>query len=91
MSLSSVKDHLIMDENLKNIFFNDADDKESYKKVGEIFTNIMLAEAYEKISERGPDVFYKGEIAENIIKATRNRGGIMTTRNYPWPRGRMQL
>ena len=78
MSLSSVKDHLIMDENLKNIFFNDADDKESYKKVGEIFTNIMLAEAYEKISERGPDVFYKGEIAENIIKATRNRGGIMT-------------
>ena len=77
-SLSAVKDDLILDKNFKKTFFNNGDDKESYKKEGENFTNTMLADAYEKISKEGPDALYKGEIAENIIKATEERGGIMT-------------
>ena len=41
-----------------------------YVQVGETYTNTKLAEAYEKIADEGPDGFYKGEIAENIVKAT---------------------
>ena len=38
-------------------------------QVGETYTNTKLAETYEKIADEGPDGFYKGEIAENIVKA----------------------
>ena len=38
-------------------------------QVGETYTNPKLADAFEKIAREGPDGFYKGEIAENIVKA----------------------
>mgnify|MGYP003935982877 CR=1 FL=1 len=41
-----------------------------YYQVGETYTNPKLADTYEKIAREGPDGFYKGEIAENIVKAT---------------------
>ena len=39
-------------------------------QIGDTFTNPALADTYAKIAEEGPDGFYKGEIAENIVKAT---------------------
>ncbi|XP_063681450.1 glutathione hydrolase 1 proenzyme-like isoform X1 [Bolinopsis microptera] len=76
-ALKIVKDILIKNEHFKSIFFN-GEDSASYKTVGETYTNPKLADAYEKIADEGPDGFYKGEIAENIVKATKAEGGIMT-------------
>ena len=78
MCLKSLKEILIQDKNFESTFFNTEGDSESYKRAGEMFTNKMMADAYEKISEDGPDAFYKGDIAQNIVDSTQARGGILT-------------
>ena len=38
-------------------------------QIGDKFTNPKMAAAYEKIAKEGADGFYKGSVAENIVKA----------------------
>jgi gamma-glutamyltranspeptidase/glutathione hydrolase len=45
---------------------------------GDIFKNPDLARAYRLIAEKGPDAFYKGEIAAAILKTSEHLGGTMT-------------
>lgn len=45
---------------------------------GEVFRNPDLAKAYRLIAEKGPDAFYKGEIASAILKTSQKLGGTMT-------------
>ncbi len=45
---------------------------------GEVFRNPDLARAYRLIAEKGPDAFYKGEIAAAILKTSAKLGGTMT-------------
>jgi gamma-glutamyltranspeptidase/glutathione hydrolase len=45
---------------------------------GAIFKNPDMAKAFRLISTSGPDAFYKGEIAEAMIKTSRQLGGTMT-------------
>ncbi|MCP2620128.1 gamma-glutamyltransferase [Candidatus Aminicenantes bacterium AC-334-K16] len=45
---------------------------------GDIFRNPSLAKTLRLISVRGPEVFYKGEIAQKIVQAVQEKGGIMT-------------
>jgi gamma-glutamyltranspeptidase/glutathione hydrolase len=49
---------------------------------GEIFTNKNLAATLKKIAAGGRDVFYKGEIAEKIVKFAQSQGGLHTTRDF---------
>ena len=44
----------------------------------EIIKNPDLAKTYELIADQGPDVFYKGEIADAIISSVSKYGGNMT-------------
>ncbi|XP_030624123.1 glutathione hydrolase 1 proenzyme [Chanos chanos] len=37
-----------------------------------------LADTYEAIAENGPEIFYTGRIAENLVKDIRDLGGIIT-------------
>ena len=46
--------------------------------VGSIFRNPDLAETLDKIAEGGKDAFYKGDLAERILKAVQKDGGVMT-------------
>jgi gamma-glutamyltranspeptidase/glutathione hydrolase len=46
--------------------------------VGEIFRNPDMGKAFRLIAEKGPDAFYKGEIAAAILKTSQKLGGTMT-------------
>ncbi len=47
-------------------------------EVGEVFRNPGMARALRLIASQGPSAFYKGEIAEAILKTSRDLGGTMT-------------
>jgi gamma-glutamyltranspeptidase / glutathione hydrolase len=50
----------------------------TYPKVGEIFRNPDLAASLRMVGEKGRDAFYKGSIAQAILKLSREEGGLMT-------------
>ena len=45
---------------------------------GQVFRNPDLARAYRLIAGKGPQAFYKGEIAQSIVKTSQRLGGTMT-------------
>ncbi|KAI8979758.1 gamma-glutamyltranspeptidase [Mycotypha africana] len=47
-------------------------------KPGEIIKRPTLAETLRTIAAKGADVFYNGYIAESLVNATQNAGGILT-------------
>lgn len=49
---------------------------------GEIFKNPRLANTFEIIAKEGRDAFYKGEIAEKIVKYVREQGGFLSMRDF---------
>jgi len=49
---------------------------------GEVFKNPYLANTLELIAQKGRDVFYKGEIAEKIVKYVREQGGFFSMRDF---------
>lgn len=55
--------------------------KDRAPRVGEIFRNPDLAWSYKQIATRGRDAFYKGEIAQRIVKFSERQGGTMTTQD----------
>ncbi|MFW6218504.1 MAG: gamma-glutamyltransferase [Bacteroidota bacterium] len=48
---------------------------------GEIYKNPYLADTYQKIAEKGRDVFYKGEIANTISKFMQENGGFLSMKD----------
>ncbi|KPK77847.1 MAG: gamma-glutamyltransferase [Phycisphaerae bacterium SM23_30] len=49
---------------------------------GDIFKNPPLAQFFEIIAQGGADAFYKGEIAERIVKFSRTEGGRFSMRDF---------
>lgn len=49
-----------------------------FLREGEILRNPPLAQTLSEIAEKGADAFYKGRIAENLVKDVRAAGGILT-------------
>src|SRR5579863_5966487 len=47
-------------------------------KEGDVFRNPAMARALRLVAEKGPDAFYKGEIAAAILKTSQSLGGTMT-------------
>ena len=45
---------------------------------GELFRNPGMGRAFRLIAEQGPDAFYKGDIAQAIIRTSKKLGGTMT-------------
>lgn len=46
-------------------------------KAGDIYRNKPLARALRRIAEAGPSGFYRGPVAEDIVRATREKGGLL--------------
>jgi gamma-glutamyltranspeptidase/glutathione hydrolase len=49
---------------------------------GQIFKNKYLAETLKKIASNGKDIFYKGEIAEIIVKYISENNGFLTMKDF---------
>lgn len=49
---------------------------------GEIFRNPRLANTLSRIAEGGRDVFYEGEIAQEIVDYMQENGGFLTMRDF---------
>jgi gamma-glutamyltranspeptidase/glutathione hydrolase len=45
---------------------------------GDIFRNPALARTFRTVAEGGKDVFYRGELGERVVKALREKGGLLT-------------
>ena len=44
---------------------------------GELMTFSTLARSFREISTNGKDGFYKGRVAEEIVKVVKSKGGVM--------------
>ncbi|WP_319480813.1 gamma-glutamyltransferase [uncultured Draconibacterium sp.] len=51
-------------------------------KKGEVFKNPYLANTFKLIADQGRDVFYKGEIAEKIVRYVREQGGFLSMKDF---------
>ena len=51
-------------------------------KTGDFFRNPRLAESYRKIAQLGPDYFYRGRIAEEIVAFSQNAGGYFSLEDF---------
>ena len=51
-------------------------------RFGDIFRNTDLADFFEIIGREGADAFYKGQIAERIVKFSRAKGGRLSMRDF---------
>ena len=49
---------------------------------GEIFRNPRMAGTLKRIAAEGADVFYKGEIAEKIVRCSEKLGGLFTLKDF---------
>lgn len=50
----------------------------SLVRLGDTMSRPRLAEALQRIAVDGPDAFYSGPIAEDIVESLQNAGGVMT-------------
>ncbi|MCH4887489.1 gamma-glutamyltransferase [Acidaminobacter sp. JC074] len=50
-------------------------------QVGEMFINPSLGKSLRLIASKGPDVFYKGQIGDAIVKTVKEKGGILTKKD----------
>jgi gamma-glutamyltranspeptidase / glutathione hydrolase len=51
-------------------------------KTGEIFPNPRMAKTLRCIADEGADVFYKGEIAEKIVRCSERLGGLFSLEDF---------
>ena len=51
-------------------------------KTGDVFKNPGLARSLRLIAERGPDVFYRGEVAAEIVAYSQQVGGLFTRKDF---------
>jgi gamma-glutamyltranspeptidase/glutathione hydrolase len=51
-------------------------------RAGEIFRNPRMAGTLQRIAEGGAEYYYKGEIAEKIVRCSERLGGLFTTKDF---------
>ena len=51
-------------------------------KIGERLVQKDLAASLKEIVARGPDVFYKGDIAQRVVDASKANGGLLTMKDF---------
>ena len=73
-SWDGARSKLMADENARRIYLRDGQPP----KVGEVWKLPEMARALELIASQGAAAFYKGAIAQSILKTSRRLGGVMS-------------
>lgn len=76
--MNNTYDKLMLYSESGKIFLKDIDGMLLPYDVGDTFVNKDYAKTLRLIAKDGADVFYKGEIAEAMVKAVQKYGGLMT-------------
>lgn len=77
------EEHLRSDENLARIFLPGG----KLPAMGSIHKNEGLADALEMIGREGRDVFYKGELAQEMVDTLQAKGGLHTMDDFARAKG----
>lgn len=77
-ALSNKKETIIKDKTLCEVF---CAKNGGVLKENETIRFTKLAKTYRKIAEEGPDVFYKGQLAQNLVADIQAAGGIITMKD----------
>jgi gamma-glutamyltranspeptidase/glutathione hydrolase len=51
-------------------------------EAGEVFTNPRMARTLRRIGDEGSDYFYKGEVADKIVRCSERLGGLFTLKDF---------
>jgi gamma-glutamyltranspeptidase/glutathione hydrolase len=51
-------------------------------RAGEIFKNPRMAKTLRRIADEGADLFYKGDIAEKIVRCSEKNGGLFAVKDF---------
>jgi gamma-glutamyltranspeptidase / glutathione hydrolase len=51
-------------------------------RAGEVFKNPRMASSLRRIADEGQDVFYKGDIAEKIVRCSQKKSGLFTVKDF---------
>ncbi|ROL49084.1 Glutathione hydrolase 1 proenzyme [Anabarilius grahami] len=74
-AIAKNKESILSDVTLCEVF---CDSNKNLLKENDIIRYLKLADTYKKIAEEGPDVFYNGSMAQNIVDDIQAAGGIIT-------------
>ena len=50
--------------------------------VGEVFKNPRMAQTLRRIASEGADLFYKGDIAEKVVRCSEKKGGLFALKDF---------
>jgi gamma-glutamyltranspeptidase/glutathione hydrolase len=75
MGRAEVKDRLALTPSGRRLFFRPDG---NFKQVGDRLENPDLARTLERIAKQGPEIFYRGEIAEEIAADMQKHGGLLS-------------
>lgn len=73
-NLANTRDKLAFSQTGREVYFR-ADG--SVKRVGDIVINTEMADTLERLAKAGPDLFYHGELAEQIADDFQKHGGLI--------------
>ncbi|KAI4897914.1 hypothetical protein NFI96_023117 [Prochilodus magdalenae] len=74
-AINSNRNTIKNDKTLCSVFCNKNGD---ILKENDTITYTKLANTYQEIADKGPDAFYNGSIAQNLVNEIRDAGGIIT-------------
>ncbi|CAF2748616.1 unnamed protein product [Rotaria sp. Silwood2] len=71
------KERILNDSQLREIFVKNNLTNEVYRE-GNTMKRLKLAKTLRRISEEGVDIFYNGDLGDQVIHEIQNKGGILT-------------
>uniref|UniRef100_A0A0E0PA17 Glutathione hydrolase n=1 Tax=Oryza rufipogon TaxID=4529 RepID=A0A0E0PA17_ORYRU len=72
--MEATRDGILQNKGISGVYTSNGD----ILNVGDVCRNIRLARTLVAVAEKGPDVFYKGAVGDQLVKDIQEVGGIIT-------------